>query len=451
MLLFKSCGLLVLAVLSVIGAPVGTPKPAAKGRATLSRSKSLVGKGPAAKAPAPATAAKKTVVKGKGKGPTSPGRAAPVAAAGAAAVPSTAQTKAGSSIAQKAHNLIDNIHATDDLIIFDSPAYSDANGNTIVALQTFASIRQIDLHKVTNAVTGFLKTLHVDVGNSLNTFQERVKLLGAIGLPHKSVPFSVPGCSGTAQSGQTAGLPDLGISLKTVNLGKCGAAHEMTATATLSASDKRVMKGSIFFSPNSGFGVISDIDDTIKVSHVLDKAKLIKSTLLEPPKAVPGMPEVYASLAKSLKQPQFVYVSGSPYQLYPFLNSFIDTSYAASKGPILLKNLTAVDPVQTIKFITGSNTQAYKVMQIDRLRAMYPAKKWLMVGDSTEKDPEVYAEAFKKGVNVACIWIRNVDGSANTPARFAAAFAGVPKTKYRVYKDAEIPSLSKVNVAGGQC
>ncbi|KAJ3515611.1 hypothetical protein NLJ89_g1647 [Agrocybe chaxingu] len=411
MLLFKSYALLVLAVLSVTGAPVGTPKPASKGRAILNKGKVPVGKAPAAKAPA----GKTTVGKGKGRAITSPGRAAPVAAAGAAAIPATAQTKAGSSISQKAHNLIDNIHATDDLIIFDSPAYPDANGNTIVALQTFASIRQIDLHKVSNAITGFLKTLHVDVGNSLNTFQERVKLLGAVGLPHKSVPFSVPRCSGTAQSGQTAGLPDLGISLKTVNLGKC------------------------------------DIDDTIKVSHVLDKAKLVKSTLLEPPKAVPGMPEVYASLAKSLKQPQFVYVSGSPYQLYPFLNSFIDTSYAASKGPILLKNLTAVDPVQVVKFITGSNTQAYKVMQIDRLRAMYPAKKWLMVGDSTEKDPEVYAEAFKKGVNVACIWIRNVDGSANTPARFAAAFTGIPKTKYRVYKDAEIPSLSKINVAGGQC
>lgn len=135
---------------------------------------------------------------------------------------------------------------------------------------------------------------------------------------------------------------------------------------------------------------LTDIDDTIKISNVLDTVALIKSTLLEAPKPVAGMPELYGKLAQSLNQPQFVYVTGSPFQLYPFLNDFIDTTYSASKGPIFAQNLTIVDPVEAIKFVSNGNTEGFKNSQVDRLRVMYPNKKWLAIGDSTQKDPEVY-------------------------------------------------------------
>lgn len=105
------------------------------------------------------------------------------------------------------------------------------------------------------------------------------------------------------------------------------------------------------------------------------------------------MPELYASLAKSLGDPQFVYVSGSPFQLYPFLNNFIDTTFSASKGPILLQNLTLVDIPGLLDFAANSGIQEYKISMIDRIKGMYPNKKFLAVGDSTQKDPETYAEA----------------------------------------------------------
>ena len=41
------------------------------------------------------------------------------------------------------------------------------------------------------------------------------------------------------------------------------------------------------------------------------------------------MPELYAALADKL-DPQSVFVTGSPYQLYPFLHDFINTTYNAS-------------------------------------------------------------------------------------------------------------------------
>lgn len=105
------------------------------------------------------------------------------------------------------------------------------------------------------------------------------------------------------------------------------------------------------------------------------------------------MPALYSSLAKSLNDPQFIYVSGSPFQLYPFLNDFIDTTYSASKGPILLQNLTLIDIPGLLDFAASNGVQEYKVSMIDRIHGMYPNKKFLAVGDSTQKDPETYAEA----------------------------------------------------------
>lgn len=139
--------------------------------------------------------------------------------------------------------------------------------------------------------------------------------------------------------------------------------------------------------------VNQDIDDTVKISNVLDKLALAKTTLLDDPEPVAGMPELYASLAKSLNDPQFVYVSGSPFQLYPFLKNFIDTTFSASKGPILLQNLTLIDIPGVLDFANSNGVQEYKVSMIERINGMYPNKKFLAVGDSTQKDPETYGEA----------------------------------------------------------
>lgn len=53
------------------------------------------------------------------------------------------------------------------------------------------------------------------------------------------------------------------------------------------------------------------------------------------------------------------------------------------------------DPTLIINAITGSQDGDqgkidYKVGQINSIHGMYPQKSFLAIGDSTEKDPEVY-------------------------------------------------------------
>lgn len=129
----------------------------------------------------------------------------------------------------------------------------------------------------------------------------------------------------------------------------------------------------------------------MKVTNVLDTAKMLKATFLDDPVPVDGMPELYASLARTLS-PQFFYVSGSMLQIYPFIHHFINTTYSTSKGPIFLRNLTDINDI--VNFMESDGIFEYKSAIIDQIKGMYPNKRFLAIGDSTQKDPETYAEAY---------------------------------------------------------
>src|SRR5260221_1869513 len=72
----------------------------------------------------------------------------------------------------------------------------------------------------------------------------------------------------------------------------------LTLQAVMPASDKRQFSGPVTVLENHGLTVISDIDDTIKVTRVLDRSATLRNTFLEPFAAVPGMPELYRTWAE---------------------------------------------------------------------------------------------------------------------------------------------------------
>lgn len=86
------------------------------------------------------------------------------------------------------------------------------------------------------------------------------------------------------------------------------------------------------FTPYSKNPPTPDIDDTLKITGVLDTATALQNTFLNDPEPIAGMPDVLSSLQSSLSDPAFFYISGSPFQLYPFLHDFIDSTYPA--GPM---------------------------------------------------------------------------------------------------------------------
>ena len=163
-----------------------------------------------------------------------------------------------------------------------------------------------------------------------------------------------------------------------------------------------------------GVSVVTDIDDTIKVTIVPgDKDEVLKRTLCRDFEAVEGMAKKYK---ESWPEASFHYVSGGPWQLYTPLHDFLiegaggfpDGSFHLTYHP---KNFLAEDTREIlIETIAGSlgNTFSHKVKTIRTLMQRFPLRSFVLVGDSGEVDPEVYRQIKEEFPGrVEEIWIRD--------------------------------------------
>lgn len=75
---------------------------------------------------------------------------------------------------------------------------------------------------------------------------------------------------------------------------------------------------------------------------------------------------------------------------------------------------------------------------IAALLQRWPKRRFILLGDSGEKDPEVYAGIAKRyPAQVTRILIRRAPGDASSAARFAQVFAGIERSKWQVFDNPE--------------
>src|SRR5688572_8597810 len=145
------------------------------------------------------------------------------------------------------------------------------------------------------------------------------------------------------------------------------------------------------------FGVISDIDDTIVASHVTNKLKMILTVALSNArtrKPFPGVAAFYRALHAGVN-PVF-YVSKSPWNLYAPLLEYLEVQ-GLPLGPLLLRDFGF------------SSNKKHKTEAIEHILAVYPRMKFILIGDSGEQDPEIYAAMVRKfPARIRAIYIRSV-------------------------------------------
>ncbi|KAJ3731431.1 hypothetical protein DFJ43DRAFT_1155405 [Lentinula guzmanii] len=349
--------------------------------------------------------------------------------------------------------------STSTLLLNGLGYQTNGDGNVTISIEAFAHLGSKPRGSFTHFLTSIFHKFHADVdnvGDHVATAMKRLDLFLAIGVPLDKMELTINGCDKNTVNLPRTGFKNLGVVTATEMVGKC---RSSLPTAKIDSSETVT----IYSSPPHGLGIISDIDDTIKITDVLEPGKMFENTAYKDPVPIAGMPELYASLSKSLTvqsiPPQFIYLSGSPFELFPFLSLFLKTHFSASLGPLFLQSLSITDPAEIIKSLgdgkSGQGKIDYKVGQIKRLYGFYPQKGFLAIGDSGEKDPEVYGKAYNEfgGNFIRCIWIHVLDDrkADNSDKRFEEAFKGVPADRIRKFHTSEIPSLQKIDVAGGKC
>jgi phosphatidate phosphatase APP1 len=172
---------------------------------------------------------------------------------------------------------------------------------------------------------------------------------------------------------------------------------------------------------NARFAVISDIDDTVlwtNVTNKLNMAMLMARSNFHTRRAFKGVAAFYRALHDGVDSgadhgggnPIF-YVSNSPWHLYASLRGFLDLQ-GLPPGPLLLRELGLGQLLNK-----GQHANS-KLERIEAIMAAFPGLPFVLIGDSGERDPEIYAELVRRHPGaITAIYIRNVNPD---PARIAA-------------------------------
>lgn len=157
------------------------------------------------------------------------------------------------------------------------------------------------------------------------------------------------------------------------------------------------------------YGIISDIDDTVIYSNATNLYKMARTMLVNNAKTrlpFPGVAEFYKSLQRGNDGKQknpFFYVSSSPWNLYDLLIDFLDINEIPG-GPLMLRDFG----IQSDTFIKHDYL-GHKFTAIKNILDTYPHLNFVLVGDSGERDAEIYAEVVKNfPERILSIYIRDV-------------------------------------------
>lgn len=166
--------------------------------------------------------------------------------------------------------------------------------------------------------------------------------------------------------------------------------------------------------PERGLSVVSDFDDTIAVSHITRKAKMLWTALFRDETehdAVDGMADLYTRLAPFAAA--FHYVSGTPVGLLRRTERFLER-HGFPQGALLLRHFER----------DGFDMAKYKPRVLSEIARALPGHRFLFVGDSGEKDPEFFAHVRAElgEHRVAGVLVRRVTKELHDAARFSGMF-----------------------------
>ncbi len=156
-------------------------------------------------------------------------------------------------------------------------------------------------------------------------------------------------------------------------------------------SEDHTGRGRIRLIEPEGVSLISDIDDTIKITDIpAGKDTVLKNTFCREFKSLSEMAKSYSDMVDVPVH----YVSGGPQQMFgPLYDHLIVGPGGFPEGTFHLnffpKNILSAE---TVRLAVGGFTSTFihKVNEITKLMDKFPRRQFILVGDSGEVDPEVY-------------------------------------------------------------
>jgi len=191
--------------------------------------------------------------------------------------------------------------------------------------------------------------------------------------------------------------------------------HDVKVEALSDGGDSVVAgEGKIYVPHKTQYAFISDIDDTVMISHSATIYKRLRQLFIKNPrtrKTFPAVKNHYQALANAhtvAAQPNpFFYVSSSEWNLYDYL---VETFRFKElpEGTFLLNQLKRWKSL----FKSGKTGHEGKLLRVMRIMDAFPNQKFVFFGDNSQQDPAIYQKITEKyPSNIIAVYIRNVRSS----------------------------------------
>jgi phosphatidate phosphatase APP1 len=171
--------------------------------------------------------------------------------------------------------------------------------------------------------------------------------------------------------------------------------------------------------PSARVVLISDIDDTVMFTGVASKLKMLWRLFAKPAEsrvAFPGVAALYRAFhggPDGARDNPILYVSRGPWSLYRVLDEFFEL-HGIPIGPVLYLRDWGI----SFHHPLPRRQERHKHELIEAMLEVYDTLPFVLVGDSGQRDPEIYAElAAAHPQRIQAVYIRDVSRS---PRRTAA-------------------------------
>jgi len=169
--------------------------------------------------------------------------------------------------------------------------------------------------------------------------------------------------------------------------------------------------GKVYIPHSTQYAFISDIDDTIMISHSATIGRRLRELFIKNPRTRSMFPDVakhyellsLAHTAAGTPNP-FFYVSSSEWNLYDYLDDFFSFN-GLPEGAFLLNQIKRW--FELLK--TGKTKHQGKFLRVVRILEAFPRQQFILFGDNTQSDPVIYASVVEKlPGKIFAVYIRNI-------------------------------------------
>ncbi|KAJ0302207.1 hypothetical protein COL5a_010044 [Colletotrichum fioriniae] len=194
--------------------------------------------------------------------------------------------------------------------------------------------------------------------------------------------------------------------------------------------------------PPTGFTIISDIDDILRVTKIYEPKEGLLNSFARPFTQWENMPQIYANWSASIPDFHFHYLTTTPEQVTRNYMEFIYKTYP----------LGSFD-TRPLNFSDISATLSIRRFLLDKIFQTFPQRKFVLVADTTNSDVmKAYPALYKDYPGqVQCIFLRNTSAtdSGNKFPYNTEGFKDIPQNNYMFFR---VPDdLTNLDIVNGQC